>query len=220
MERERSLLEIAYNDPYLQLLMLDLKEHRFETYIHSMSVASICSLMGVQLKLYNRDIITLIKGALLHDIGKQLISEDILLKPSSLTEEEYEVVKEHSMFSSCMVHGYFSEEIQEIVQDHHEKLNGNGYPFKKKEISYLTQIVTVCDIYDALTKRGIYRDKYDNNKAFRILYSDARRGELNESLVDTLAFVVRKNKELWLWKDSVKAIEQEMERYGNLEYAY
>lgn len=215
----KKLLQIAYNDVRIQAFLRQIKELRYETYIHSLSVASLSAILGCQMKLSDDEIIDLIKGALLHDYGKIYIAEDILLKPSTLSEAEYEIVKDHSLFGYNIVKNYFNDNISAIVRDHHEKLNGIGYPFGEQNISLLTQIVTVCDIYDALTKRDTYKELYNNSKAFKILYADANRGEINANIIDVLSFVARQKCDLWLWDGIIPLESKGGEEYGIRRYA-
>lgn len=119
---------------------------------------------------YINDIIT---GALLHDIGKLMISNEILLKPGPLTNEEYRQCQLHTTFGYDMLKNddTFSDVTKEIVLSHHEKVDGTGYPHHKKAegITIETQIVSVCDIYDAVTGNRAYRSASDLLTAFKIL---------------------------------------------------
>ena len=112
------------------------------------------------------------KGALLHDLGKILIDENILNKPSRLTSEEFNLIKEHSKLGLKVLKKKDKEQIVEnVILFHHEKWDGSGYPFglRGKSIPIEAQIVAVADFYDALTSERVYKGKISHEKALEIL---------------------------------------------------
>lgn len=137
-----------------------------DTYIrgHSDRVSAYSVLIGQELGLYDKDIATLRIGGLFHDIGKIGISDTILLKPSKLTEEEYNELKKHPSIGKQIVStSSIFRDIVPIIYSHHERFDGNGYPQKLKgdQISFLARIVSVADAFDAMTSRRSYRDEMD-----------------------------------------------------------
>ncbi len=112
----------------------------------------------------------------LHDIGKIGIPDNILLKPGRLTDREYEVIKKHPIIGSNII-GYFNmwTDEQKIVKHHHERWDGQGYPDKLKaeEIPLLSRIMSVADVYDALTSDRSYRKKIQEDVAVRIIRENA-----------------------------------------------
>ena len=108
----------------------------------------------------------------LHDIGKIGIPDSILLKPGRLTDEEYEIIKKHPVIGSNIIGhlGMWTEE-QEIIRHHHEKFDGTGYPdrLKGEEIPFLARILSVADVYDALTTHRSYRRRMSNKAAADII---------------------------------------------------
>ncbi len=125
----------------------------------------------------------------LHDIGKLKISNDILEKPGKLTDEEFNVMKEHVYYTWVIlkdVKGF--EQIAPWAAFHHEKLNGNGYPFhlKESELSLGSRIMTVADIFTALSEDRPYRKQMDKEKVLSIIRGDAERGLLSPRVVDLL----------------------------------
>jgi len=129
--------------------------------------------------------------AFLHDIGKCKISSSILLKQDKLSHSERHIIKKHSIYSEQILKtiGY-SDEDTEIVRYHHEKLDGTGYPDGITKIPLSTQIITVADIYDALTRIRIYRRnvKYSHDEAIFILSSDIG---LNQGIVHLLDTIIK-----------------------------
>lgn len=121
------------------------------------------------------------KAAALHDIGKIAISDKILLKPGRLTPEERKEMESHTT-RGCDVLAKL-ENVQdmehykvayEIVRYHHERYDGNGYPDKLKgdEIPLSAQLVSLADVYDALTSKRVYKDAYNKEKAYNMIVND------------------------------------------------
>lgn len=160
--------------------MLRLQAERPEVFEHSINVAYLTAEIVLnshfnELKRkdgseYIRDIIT---GALLHDIGKLEISNEILLKPGPLTDDEYYNCQKHTVYGYEMIKDddSFSNVVKDIILSHHEKTDGTGYPNHRKasDITIETQIVSVCDIYDAVTGQRPYRSSSDLLTALKIL---------------------------------------------------
>lgn len=133
-------------------------------------------------KLLNRtpaELDTLDRGGVLHDIGKMAIPDAILMKPGPLTKEEFDMMKTHPVMGCTICERLRSaKDALPLIRHHHEKLNGDGYPdgLKKDEIPVLVRIVNIVDIYDALTTRRSYKEAWDNNKAFSVMYEEVKKG--------------------------------------------
>ena len=128
---------------------------------HSDRVSEYAVLLGKKLNLPDEDIEKLRIGGLFHDIGKIGIPDSILLKESTLTDEEYSKIKEHPIIGYNMLqHATMFKNILDIVKHHHEKFNGTGYPDKLAgtNIPYLARITSIVDSFDAMTSRRSYRD--------------------------------------------------------------
>lgn len=105
--------------------------------------------------------------AILHDVGKVGIPDNILHKPGKLTDEERSVIQSHTTIGSDIFRGFpYIPDIETIVRHHHERYDGNGYPdrLKGKAIPYLSRIICVADCFDAMTSNRCYRDKIDINR--------------------------------------------------------
>ena len=98
-------------------------------------------------------------AAVYHDIGKINVPDAILLKPASLSEEEFEYIKKHPTDGRKLFEKTYLCDIGEIIEQHHERLDGSGYPFglKDEEICIEAKIVAVLDSYDAMTSDRPYR---------------------------------------------------------------
>ncbi|MBL8789480.1 MAG: HD-GYP domain-containing protein, partial [Rhizobiales bacterium] len=135
---------------------------------------------------------TLRRAALLHDVGKLGISNTILDKPGKLTDEEFAEIRKHPVHSGNILTGIPSfRGIAEIGRDHHEKLNGRGYPhgISGSAISHATRIVSLADIFDALTAERPYRGPMPVAQALGIMEKDvghALDGDGFEALVRSM----------------------------------
>lgn len=129
---------------------------------HTVRVAYYAELIAREMELPEKEIQKLVESAKLHDIGKVVTPDSILLKPGKLTKLEYELIKEHAKAGYDVlstVHLY--KELAEIMIDHHERYDGSGYPYGKKggEISLLGHIMAVADSFDAMTTNRIYKPR-------------------------------------------------------------
>ena len=149
---------------------------------HSDRVADMVLVLAAALGLDEDETTRIHMAAHLHDIGKIAIDEKILNKPGRLTPEEFELVKTHSMRGAEMLHGLedFAEQpllqtAYEIARWHHERWDGRGYPdgLKGDEIPISAQLVSLADVYDALTSERCYKKAFSHEKAVQMI----RNGE-------------------------------------------
>lgn len=155
---------------------------------HLDRVAYYSVMIANQMKLGKEEIKVLRDAARLHDIGKIGITDMVLLKPGPLNDEEWEMMKKHPEIGEGIIKPIQSlKNLCDIVRHHHEKLDGSGYPdaLKGDEIHKLVRILTVADIYDALTTDRPYRKAFSPGKAVEELFS--MKGKLDMSIVE--AFV-------------------------------
>lgn len=131
------------------------------TYQHSMHVCSLAILLGQWLGFPN--ITELAQAALLHDIGKININPKVLNKPGKLTDQEWEHMKLHPVYGYAYLreHSDLSREVLQGVLFHHESMDGTGYPkqLKGDEIPDIAKIISIVDVFDALTSDRVYRKK-------------------------------------------------------------
>lgn len=166
---------------------------------HINRVAYWSEMIGKRLALSPDELEILKKGATLHDIGKIGIPDSILNKPGPLTDEEFDIMKTHTVIGEKIIKSLKScEDIRSIIRHHHEKLDGTGYPDKLKdsEIDIYTRIIAIVDIYDALITDRPYRKAMSQEQAFAILKGDAKKGLLDSSIVEILFEEVSKNSNL------------------------
>ena len=131
-----------------------------ETYNHCVNVALICHVMGKWLGFDQKDVEDLTLAGLLHDTGKLMMPKEIITKPGRLTPAEYTVIKTHPEVGyQILQEELVDERIKLAARQHHEKNDGSGYPngLKANDISDFAKIVTIADIYDAMTADRVYR---------------------------------------------------------------
>jgi HD-GYP domain-containing protein (c-di-GMP phosphodiesterase class II) len=143
---------------------------------HSKRVAEYSVLIAKQCKWSLKDIDLLNKSALLHDIGKIGVRDDVLLKEGKLTDEEFDQIKRHPVIGEEIVKGVqMTEELLPIlpgIKHHHERMDGFGYPdqLKGDEIPVFGRLIAVADAFDAMTSDRPYRKGMPYEKAFSILH--------------------------------------------------
>jgi len=129
-------------------------------YTHSLNVALLCSIVGTWLKLDEEEKSTLTIAGMLHDIGKTKVPPEILYKEGKLTDEEFGEVKNHTIYGYRMLkNSKLPKAVRLAALMHHEKSDGRGYPLgaKADSIDKITSIVSICDIYEAMTADRAYR---------------------------------------------------------------
>lgn len=169
----QGLLKQITSDKDAFLSLLKVSSHDYYTYTHSINVCIYAVGIGQKLGLDKETLRTLAEASLLHDVGKTEIDEDIINKDGKLTEQEFEAIKRHPTFAREILkaNGETDERILDVVEQHHEKLNGEGYPrhLDKAHITKLAQIVTIADIFDALTTERSYKKAMNSFEAFSLM---------------------------------------------------
>ena len=142
-------------------------------YNHSVNVSVMALSLGKALKLEKNELHFLGVGALLHDIGKTGVSEDIIRKPGGLSSEEWEKLKEHPQLGSNITKRMegMDELVGRLIYEHHIKYDYSGYPNTDARLHPLSQIITICDAYDALTTLRVYQKPYNPADAIKVMAS-------------------------------------------------
>ena len=157
---------------------------------HTMRVSNLAQSLGQKMGLSAKSKEAIRVGGMLHDIGKIGVSADILNKPGSLNSYESELIRSHAEegYKICFPLKKNLGEALDIIRHHHEKLDGSGYPdgLKADEVSIPVRIMSVADIYDALTTDRPYRKAVSQEKALAILQHDAQAGKLDKTIVANL----------------------------------
>ena len=162
------------------------------TFDHSLGVSVLAIALGKWLDYSEEMILDLSIAALFHDIGKLKVPDTIVKKPGKLTEEESLIMKKHSYYSYEMLAqtNKFNDDILLGVLQHHERIDGSGYPngVKGDKIHEFAKIIAICDIYHAITSRRVYKDKDSPLRA-----ADCLRRESFSSLDPYITQIFLKN---------------------------
>jgi putative two-component system response regulator len=164
------------------------------THGHSERVRDYALHLAARIGVSEHDREVLRKGALLHDIGKIRIPDALLNKPGALTEEEFEVIKEHPRQGAHIVAPLRSlQDTIPLIRWHHERLDGRGYPdgLAGRDIPLLVRVLSVADVYDALASARPYRPPMRPADCLRMLQENAADGGLDPELVDLFCEIAR-----------------------------
>jgi hypothetical protein len=165
--------EEAYLGSRVRALMSHLAGKDAYTELHTRRVALRAVQVGERLGLSAGRLRNLAIGGLLHDMGKLSVPSEILQKPGALTEDEYAVIRRHPEWGRSLVRelGGFPAAVERLVMDHHERLDGKGYPrgLGEDQLDLETRILTVCDVYDALISQRVYRAAWSQEAALELL---------------------------------------------------
>ncbi len=177
---EHSLQIAADVNGHVHLLDMlhNMREYDDSTFSHCLNVGLICYIFANWLKLSQEEVELATACGLLHDIGKLLISIDIIQKPGKLTEEEFHEMQKHPAAGyKLLVSQHVDENIFNAALMHHERCDGSGYPFKLKEnqINRYAKIVAIADVYDAMTSARVYRDALCPFKVIEIFEEEGFR---------------------------------------------
>jgi HD-GYP domain-containing protein (c-di-GMP phosphodiesterase class II) len=153
--------------------LYDIQTYDNYTYLHSIDTGIMATFLGLSMNLKESELKELSIGAILHDIGKTKIDSDIITKPGKLTEEEFQEIRQHPTYGKNILEKNFSisSEILKAVEHHHERVDGNGYPYglKLHQISKFAKIISVCDVYDAVSNDRSYRQKFNPIDAYELI---------------------------------------------------
>ena len=164
---------------------------------HSLNVTRYSMLLGEHLGLDEEELRVLSQGALMHDLGKIGIPDNILKKPGVLDESEFEIIKQHPMMTSEILDtletsGHFAA----IARSHHERWDGTGYPdgLNGEDIPLLARIVSIADAWDAMTSDRVYREAMTENIALDIFEREKDSGQWDPYLLDKFIKLIRQGK--------------------------
>ncbi|HEV2289515.1 MAG TPA: HD domain-containing phosphohydrolase [Candidatus Acidoferrales bacterium] len=203
--RVRSLLrlksftdELENAEAVLFALALGIEARDPYTHGHCARLSELSSGMGERMALSAEEITALRRAGIVHDVGKVVVPDAILLKPGPLTAEERSVMKEHPAAGEkiCAPLKAFRT-VLPIIRHHHERWDGSGYPdgLKGEAIPLTARILQVVDVYDALTTNRPYRSAVSPEEAWRILRAEVERGWWDGHLVEEFRAMMRSNEQ-------------------------
>lgn len=190
----REIVDVLNTETNVMPNILNFIPETYTTHNHSTNVAFFVAIIGHKLKMNSEELFDLTYAGLLHDIGKIRIDSVILDKPSTLKEDEFETVKQHSLagYEILIKNGIINQTILQGVKHHHERLDGSGYPnqLKGKLIPKSARIIGMCDTFDALTTNRTFRKSYTSFEALLLIKRDMHT-QFDEKLVDILIKMLR-----------------------------
>ena len=159
---------------------------------HGRRTAYLTAGLATEMRLDHETVMLVVLAALLHDIGKSSVPEDILNKPGALSCAEMEIVKKHVVDGYHMLQEDIPEDVAEMVLYHHENMDGSGYlGLRGSGIPMGARIIRVCDVYDALVSQRPYKTPWSRKKT--ISYMRENAGKLfDETCVDSFCNVVER----------------------------
>lgn len=172
-----NIIDEMLSNKNLMVNLIDIKTYDDYTFYHSVNVAILSIIIGSTLYFDRLKLYKLALGAMFHDIGKTFIPNEILNKPGKLTPDEFEIIKTHSF------KGFdYSKNVLKLsttsymgILHHHEKWDGTGYPnnLKGDDISLFGQIISIADVYDAITSKRPYKDATLPSEAIELLMASS-----------------------------------------------
>lgn len=188
---------VRFVAPVLEVLDF-FKAHDAPTYHHMLAIFALTILIARDLVPNYRKRVSEIACGPTHDFGKICVPLDILKKQQPLTVSELDQLKHHTLAGYVLLGYYFGDSrslAALVARDHHERMNGSGYPNGIRQQDLMVEIVAVCDIYDALISPRPYRtDSYDNRTALEVLTVMAQKGEIGWRVVKALIVLNRASK--------------------------
>jgi HD-GYP domain-containing protein (c-di-GMP phosphodiesterase class II) len=153
--------------------LYDIQTYDNYTFVHSLDTCIMASFLGLSHGFIEKELKELAVGAILHDIGKTKISSKIINKCGPLTDEEFIEIKKHPVYGEEILskNVRIPDNAIKAVLQHHERIDGRGYPYNltDREISKFGKIVSVCDVYDAISNDRVYRKKFSPNSAYELI---------------------------------------------------
>ncbi len=181
------IMESILRNPDAFSWLTRLKEKDTYTYSHAVDSCALAVTFGRHLGLPRESLVCLGTGALLFDVGKQMLPEGLLNKPGRLTPDEYQIMKKHVIYGVEIVTGIKGStmEMIDMVRAHHERFDGSGYPngTRGADIPLFGRIAGILDCYDAITSDRSYQRAISPHQALRVLY-DVKNKAFQQELIE------------------------------------
>ena len=170
----RTITEEISKAPQLMLCLGKVRSWDEYTYVHSLNVALLSGFLSARIFPDKPGIAENVSvGAILHDLGKALVPQNILNKPGRLTDEEFTVMKKHTVYGDELAksNGICDASALAVIRGHHERYDGSGYPddLSKDDIRIEARIAAVADVFDALTAKRVYKEPMESHAAVAIM---------------------------------------------------
>lgn len=176
-----NVIDTVLNDERSVRSLMEVGSFDYYTYTHSVDVGVYAVGFGQHLGFSTGELEKVGYSAMMHDVGKSRIDDQIINKQGRLSQEEFETMKKHPLFGYeiMMVHNELDKDILGGIRYHHEKKNGNGYPEKLygKEIPLFAQMIAISDIFSALSTKRSYKDAFSSYETLKMM-----KGQMSEDL--------------------------------------
>lgn len=157
--------------------LFEIKSYDDYTYVHCVDTCIMATFLGYTLELNKASLRLLAVAAILHDIGKTKIPSYIINKKGQLTNNEFEIIKKHPIYGTQILQSIkkIHPTIIRAVSEHHEKFNGTGYPLRIKgyNISKFARIISICDVFTAVSANRSYRERFNPSDAYELILSSS-----------------------------------------------
>lgn len=173
-----NMTKFIFSDEATMEQLLKVTSYDYYTYTHSVNVTLFSISLSVRLGFDEALMHRIAHGALLHDLGKSQLDISIINCKGKLDDGQWDAMKRHPVYGCEILaeQGVTDDLIMMIVRNHHEKLNGTGYPdgLVGHDIPPAVRVVTVCDVFDALTSRRSYKPSLDSFHALKLMHEEMR----------------------------------------------
>ncbi len=188
------LITLILDEKFTTAALFELAATDYDTHAHSINVAIYALCLGKYLKLHAEDLQTLGEAAIMHDLGKSRIREDILHKHGILTHTEYEHMQKHAEWGEeiALGMGIDDEKILDTIRHHHERLDGSGYPdhLRGRHVALFARIVAICDIFDAVTTQKTYKNPVSSFHTLKMMKREMHQ-ELDERILNSFILMLQ-----------------------------
>ncbi|MDD3342997.1 MAG: HD domain-containing protein [Sulfurospirillaceae bacterium] len=173
--------------------MMEIGSHDYYTYTHSVDVAVFSIGFANYLKFSYNDILNVGNAAMLHDIGKSKIPNEVINKKGKLNQKEFNIIKQHPLYSYEILqfHGENNDDILKPARNHHEKVQGQGYPdnLMGHQIHDFAKIIAIADIFSALTTERSYKEAYHSFEALQLMKTAMMEEVDKKLLIEFIKFM-------------------------------
>lgn len=188
LERIDTFIDSIIAEKEININLFELKKYDNYTYIHCIDTGIMAIILGRTLEMNKSELKQLGYGAMLHDIGKLKIDQGIINKQGKLTTEEFNEIRKHPVYgyNALKEAGIGDITILNSVISHHERVDGSGYPFglNREKISLHAKIISVCDVFTAISADRSYRERFNPNEAYEYIIAGVDT-YFDKDIVDT-----------------------------------